>query len=132
MGCIEARALRKAFGEGSTGKGVAKAVRGAAGALSDLEARQKSRATRLKRDALDRALLDLAAFYRDVLAVQVGADVELASAGHEDDVRRLAGNWPPPETVRRLEAILACRNRVEVNVAPLLALEEMTLALAAS
>src|SRR6201996_8528832 len=39
-------ALRQAFGEGSTGKGVAKAIRGAAGALRDLEDRQKSRATR--------------------------------------------------------------------------------------
>ena len=86
----EREALRQAFGEGSTGKGVAKAVRGAAGALKDLEDRQKSRATRLKRDALDRALLDLAAFYRDVLAVQLGADVDLASAGHEAELRRLA------------------------------------------
>src|SRR5581483_2750106 len=86
----ERLALRQAFGEGSTGKGVAKAIRGSAGAMRDLEDRQKSRATRLKRDALDRALLDLAAFYRDVLAVQVGADVELASAGHEEELGRLA------------------------------------------
>src|SRR5262250_713245 len=71
----EREALRRAFGEGSTGKGVATAVRGAAGALKELEERQKSRATRIKRDALDLALLDLAAFYRDVLAVQLGAEV---------------------------------------------------------
>ena len=50
----ERDALRQAFGEGSTGKGVAKAIRGAAGALWDLEDRQKSRATRLRRDSLDR------------------------------------------------------------------------------
>jgi len=127
----ERDALRRAFGEGSTGKGVAKAVRGAAGALKDLEDRQKSRATRLKRDALDRALLDLAAFYRDVLAVQFGSDVDLASAGHEADVRRLAQNSPREATVRRIEAVMACRERLELNVAPLLAVEEMTLALAA-
>src|SRR6201996_420188 len=60
----ERDALRQAFGQGSTGKGVAKAMRGGAGALRDLEDRQKSRATRLKRDSLDRALLDLAGFYR--------------------------------------------------------------------
>ena len=127
----EREALRRAFGEGSTGKGVAKAVRGSAGAMRDLEDRQKSRATRLKRDALDRALLDLAAFYRDVLAVQLRAAVELASAGHEDDVRRIAAASMPEATVRRIEAVLACRDRLEVNVAPLLALEELTLALAA-
>ena len=100
----ERGALRRAFGEGSTGKGVAKAIRGVAGAMKDLEDRQKSRATRLKRDALDRALLDLAAFYRDVLAVQVGAAVELASAGHEADVRRLAAASAPETTVRRIQA----------------------------
>ena len=127
----ERDALRRAFGEGSTGKGVAKAVRGSAGAMKDLEDRQKSRATRLKRDALDRALLDLAAFYRDVLAVQLGSAVDLASAGHEPDVRRLAEASPPEATVRRIEAVMACRERLELNVAPLLAVEELTLALAA-
>jgi DNA polymerase-3 subunit delta' len=128
----ERQALRRAFGEGSTGKGVAKAIRGSAGAMRELEDRQKSRATRLKRDALDRALLDLAAFYRDVLAVQVGARVELASSGHERDVHRLAGSSRPEATVRRIQAIMACRERLELSVAPLLAVEEMTLALAAS
>lgn len=127
----ERDALRRAFGEGSTGKGVAKAVRGSAGALKELEDRQKSRATRLKRDALDRALLDLASFYRDVLAVQFGSEVELASSGHEREVRALAGSSAPEATVRRIEAILACRQRLEVNVAPLLAVEEMALALTA-
>ena len=96
----EKDALRQAFGEGSTGKGVAKAMRGMAGALKDLEDRQKSRATRVKRDTLDGALLDLAAFYRDVLVVQIGADVELANADRLEDVRRLAArvvpSHPPP------------------------------------
>jgi DNA polymerase-3 subunit delta' len=128
----EREALRRAFGEGSTGKGVAKAIRGSAGAMRELEDRQKSRATRLKRDALDRALLDLAAFYRDVLAVQMGAQVELASSGHERDVHQLAGSSRPEATVRRIQAIMACRERLELSVAPLLAVEEMTLALAAS
>jgi DNA polymerase III subunit delta' len=127
----ERDALRKAFGEGSTGKGVATAVRGAAGALKELEDRQKSRATRLKRDALDRALLDLASFYRDVLAVQLAADVELANAAQRDDLYQVAVASPPATTVRRIEAIMRCRERLATNVAPLLAVEEMTLALAA-
>ena len=127
----EREAMRRAFGEGSTGKGVAKAIRGSAGAMKDLEDRQKSRATRLKRDALDRALLDLAAYYRDVLAVQLGAQVELASAGHEREVTALAAASAPEATVRRLEAIMACRERLQLSVAPLLAVEEMTLALTA-
>ena len=127
----ERSAMRRAFGEGSTGKGVATAIRGAAGALRDLESRQKSRATRVQRDSLDRALLDLAGFYRDLLAVQLGADVELANAGQRDEIGRLAVASPPEATVRRIEAIMKCRERLAASVAPLLAVEEMTLALAA-
>jgi DNA polymerase III subunit delta' len=125
----EREAMRRAFGEGSTGKGVASAVRGAAGALRDLESRQKSRATRVQRDSLDRALLDLAGFYRDVLAVQFGADVELANAGQAEELSELAGESKPETTVRRIEAIMKCRERLAASVAPLLAVEEMTIAL---
>jgi DNA polymerase III subunit delta' len=127
----ERDALRRAFGEGSTGKGVATAVRGAAGALKELEDRQKSRATRLKRDALDRALLDLASFYRDVLAIQLGADVELANETQRHELDQVASAGLPEATVRRIEAIMKCRERLAASVAPLLAVEEMTLALAA-
>jgi DNA polymerase III subunit delta' len=125
----ERDAMRRAFGEGSTGKGVATAVRGAAGALKDLESRQKSRATRVQRDSLDRALLDLAGFYRDVLAVQFGADVELANAARHADLSQLAAVSRPEVTVRRIEAIMKCRQRLAGAVAPLLAVEEMTIAL---
>ena len=126
----EREALRRAFGEGSTGKGVAKAMRGMAGAMKDLEDRQKSRATRVKRDTLDGALLELAAFYRDVLMVQCGADVELANADRLADVRRLASQSAPEATLRRIHAVMRCRERLTLNVAPLLAVEEMTLSLA--
>ncbi len=123
--------LRRAFGEGSTGKGVTKAVRSGAGALKDLTDRQKSRATRLKRDSLDRALLDLAGFYRDVLAVQFGASVELANADIEAGIRRIAAATTPESTLRRMQAIMQCRERIEANAHPLLAAEAMTLALLA-
>ena len=125
----ERGSLRRAFGEGSTGKGVAKAMRGMAGALKDLEDRQKSRATRVKRDTLDQALLDLAVFYRDVLMLQLGADVELANGDREPDLRQVAASSTPESTVRRLQAIMHCRERLTLNVAPLLAVEDLTLSL---
>jgi DNA polymerase III subunit delta' len=125
----EREKLRQAFGEGSTGKGVAKAMRGMAGAMKELEDRQKSRATRVKRDTLDSALLELAAFYRDVLMVQVGADVELANSDRLDDLRRLASGSTPEATLRRMQAVMQCRERVTANVAPLLAVEELTISL---
>ena len=114
----ERDALRQAFGQGSTGKGVAKALRGGAGALRDLEDRQKSRATRLKRDSLDRALLDLAGFYRDVLMIQARAGVELANADHEADLHELASASSPEATLHRIEAIMRCRERLAASVAP--------------
>ena len=125
----EREALRRAFGEGSTGKGVAKAMRGVAGAMKDLEDRQKSRATRVKRDTLDAALLDLAVFYRDVLMVQLGAGVELANGDREPDLRKVAALSTPESSLRRLQAIMHCRERLTLNVAPLLAVEEMALSL---
>jgi DNA polymerase-3 subunit delta' len=123
----ERHSLRQAYGEGSTGKGVAKAMRGMAGVMKDLEDRQKSRATRVKRDTLDQALLELALFYRDILMMQLGADVELANS--EADLRRVASASRPESTLRRLQAIMRCRERLTLNVAPLLAVEEMTLSL---
>ena len=104
-----------------------------AGAMKDLEDRQKSRATRVKRDTLDGALLDLALFYRDILMIQLGADVELANADTElangADLRQIAAASSPESTLRRIQAIMHCRERLTLNVAPLLAVEEMTLSL---
>ena len=74
---------------GVDGQGGGEGGRGATGTLRDLEDRQKSRATRVKRDSLDRALLDLASFYRDVLMIQADAEVELANSDHEAE----RGSW---------------------------------------
>jgi DNA polymerase-3 subunit delta' len=125
----ETEALKQAFGAGGTGRGVAASVRGSAGALRDLERRQKSRATRAQRDALDRALVDLAAFYRDVLLVQSDADVPPAHPEAQADVRRVAGRLSPEEALTRLDAVLACRNAVELNVKPRIAVEAMAVTL---
>jgi DNA polymerase-3 subunit delta' len=123
----ETSALKESLGD-IGGRGRAR-PRGVAGALSDLEKRQRSRATRTQRDALDRALLDLAAFYRDVLVVQIGADVDLVNVDLATTVQRLAQASSPEATLRRIEAVLACREAVDINVAPLLAVEAMALAL---
>jgi len=121
--------LKAAFGEGATGRGVAKAVRGAAGALKELEERQKRRATRVKRDAYDTFLMDLVAFYRDVLALQLGASVELSTGDHDADLRRVARSSTPEATLRRIDAVMECRRRIAANVHPQIAMEAMTAAL---
>lgn len=125
----ETEALKVALGAGGTGKGTAGTARGTAGALKDLERRQKSRATRAQRDALDRALVDLAGYYRDVLACQFGADVPPAHPDVEADVRKLARVLPPESVLTRLDAVLACRKALELNVKPRIAVEALTTAL---
>ncbi|MET7484040.1 DNA polymerase III subunit delta' [Streptomyces sp. NPDC005538] len=105
--------------------------RGTAGVMKDLEDKQKRRRTRTQRDSLDLALTDLTAFYRDVLALQLGSRVAIANADAEDALERLARAGSPESTLRRIEAIGACRDALDRNVAPLLAVEAMTLALRA-
>ena len=126
----ETAELRKIYGEGSTGKGLNRGlVRGGAGALKELEDRQKSRATRIKRDSLDAALLELVSFYRDVLAMQFGAAVELANDDLRFDLDQLARTTTPEETLRRIDAVMRCRERLDLNVNPQIAVESMMLAL---
>ncbi|MEZ0091368.1 DNA polymerase III subunit delta' [Streptacidiphilus sp. EB129] len=105
--------------------------RGTAGAMKELEDRQKRRATRTQRDTLDRALIDLASFYRDVLAVQFGAVGELSNEELRGAIEGIAQESAPEGTLRRIEAVLTCRTALERNVAPLLAVEAMTVALRA-
>ncbi|HEU5266336.1 MAG TPA: DNA polymerase III subunit delta' [Jatrophihabitans sp.] len=125
----ETESLQVALGAGATGKGVATSIRGAAGALRELERRQKSRATRTQRDALDRALVDLAAFYRDVLLAQAGSDVAPAHPDFAADVAGVAARVDPAGALRRLNAVLACREALELNVKPRIAVEAMAAAL---
>lgn len=97
--------------------------------VRQLEEDQKRRATRAQRDVLDRALVDLLSLYRDVLVRQLGADVEPVNVAHVDVVARLAAEGDPEQTVRRMDAIGEARTRLEGNVAPLLAMEAMAVAL---
>ena len=69
----ETDALKNSLGVGARGPGVVAASRGSAGQLKELERRQKSRATRIGRDSLDRALVDLAGLYRDAMVLGRGA-----------------------------------------------------------
>ncbi len=125
----EADELKLALGAGGTGKGAAAAARGSAGALKDLEKRQKSRATRLQRDALDRALVDLASFYRDVLLAQAGSQVLAAHPEVASDVSLVARSLDQAGALTRLEQVLACREAIELNVKPKIAVEALTAAL---
>jgi DNA polymerase-3 subunit delta' len=126
----EREELSTALGGGATGKGyTGSAPKGGAAALKELEKRQKSRGTRTSRDALDRALVDLAAFYRDVLVIQLGTGTTAIHGDLGEQAATIARATTPESTLRRIEAVLACRTALDGNVAPLLAVESMALAL---
>jgi DNA polymerase III subunit delta' len=122
----ETEELRTALGAGGTGKGTASALRGATGAIKDLERRQKSRQTRASRDALDRALVDLATYFRDALLVAANAgDVRPNHPDMADRVTALAGHASPERLLRCIEAVLGCREALAVNVKPKFAVDAM-------
>ncbi|MFB8350115.1 DNA polymerase III subunit delta' [Streptomyces niveus] len=105
--------------------------RGTAGVMKELADRQKRRSTRTQRDSLDLALTDLTGFYRDVLAIQFGSRTGIANEDVRDALDRIARASTPEATLRRIEAIVACRQALDRNVAPLLAVEAMTVSLRA-
>ncbi|MET7850369.1 DNA polymerase III subunit delta' [Streptomyces avermitilis] len=123
----ETEEMRAALGGAQGGR----MPRGTAGVMKDLEDKQKRRRTRTQRDSLDLALTELTGFYRDVLALQLGSRLALANTDAEDALERLARGSAPEATLRRIDAIAACRDALDRNVAPLLAVEAMTMALRA-
>jgi DNA polymerase-3 subunit delta' len=125
----ERAALEQALGAGGTGRGATSAMRGAAGQLKELEKTQRMRATRAQRDAIDRALQDLVGFYRDVLVTALGAPVSMVHGDLAAVSSAAAGKWTPESTLRRLEAVLACRDAIDRNVKPQVALEAMMVTL---
>jgi DNA polymerase III subunit delta' len=122
----ETEELRTALGAGGTGKGTAGTMRGVTGAIKDLERRQKSRQTRASRDALDRALIDLATYFRDALVVSAHAGgVQANHPDMADRVATLAAHASPERLLRCIEAVLHCREALAVNVKPKFAVDAM-------
>jgi DNA polymerase III subunit delta' len=125
----EAEELRTALGAGGTGKGTAGTLRGATGAIKDLERRQKSRQTRASRDALDRALIDLATYFRDALLVSAipggAGSIQANHPDMTDRVAAMAAHASPEKLLRCIEAVLECREALAVNVKPKFAVDAM-------
>ncbi|MCL1898669.1 MAG: DNA polymerase III subunit delta' [Micrococcales bacterium] len=98
--------------------------------VKEFDEESKKRAKRGQVDTLDRALTYLLAYYRDVLVVQFGAQVELVNADQADLVTAGAHTSTVAQTMVALAAIEQARVRVAANVAPAVALEAMAVALA--
>ena len=112
--------LKEAWG--ATGS---KLVAGGAKVVKELEKEQKSRSTRMVRDYLDRALLDLSTLYRDVLLVQSSSVDSLINQDLISQINQLAQATKPEQTIRKIEAILKTRRNLAQNAAPLLLIEAL-------
>ncbi|WP_244328426.1 DNA polymerase III subunit delta' [Yimella sp. cx-51] len=99
--------------------------------LASLEKEQKTRATRIGRDVIDRSLIDLMSVYRDALVVQTGSTVSLINEDHRELVRAIAQR-PAEQLLAAMDAIGTARERIGANVPPLLALEAMMIGLIAA
>ena len=123
----EIEKLQEAYGKGATGRGMAT---GAAKAVKELEKEQKSRATRMVRDSIDGALLDLATFYRDVMMVQAGNNGLMINLDMPAEIERYALGVPPHTAVQKMSAILEAREHLAMNAAPLVTCEALMCELA--
>jgi len=99
--------------------------KGGGKALKELEREQKSRATRIIRDTLDGALLDLVTFYRDVMLVQAGHDDALINAELAEQIKKMAIATASNKTLAKIDAIMRARENLQRNGAPLLVMEAL-------
>jgi DNA polymerase-3 subunit delta' len=118
----ESQALGLAWGQGATGRSIAT---GGAKALKELEKEQKSRATRMVRDSLDGALLDLATLYRDVLMAQSKITDSFINRELSESILAMAENVKPQKILQNINEIMKARTNLSFNAAPLLTIEAL-------
>lgn len=123
----ESAELAEAWGKGATGRGMAT---GGSKAIKDLEKEQKSRTTRMIRDSIDGALVDIATLYRDVMFIQSQTSGVLINQEFINEISKMAERIPAAKTVAKIDAIMSARVNLSHNAAPLLTLEALMCQLA--
>jgi DNA polymerase-3 subunit delta' len=81
-----------------------------------LEDSQKRRATRSLRDGIDRILVDLLSLYRDVLMLQLDAQVPMVNEDLRPQILGIANRSTPQQTLFKLAQIELARTRISANV----------------
>lgn len=92
----------------------------------------KRRSRRGLTDSLDRSLIDLTTFFRDVLTLQLGTGQDLVNAHLGDPLHRYAAGTSARHSLSCIDAIAQTRSRLAANVAPLLAVEALMTSLVAA
>jgi DNA polymerase-3 subunit delta' len=123
----EIEKLQEAYGKGATGRGMAT---GGAKAVKELEKEQKSRSTRMVRDSIDGALLDIATFYRDVMMVQLGNAESMINTDMRGKIESYGESHPEHSTILKINALMDARTNLARNAAPLVTCEALMCQLA--
>jgi len=123
----EIEKLQAAYGKGATGRGIAT---GGSKAVKELEKEQKSRSTRMVRDSIDGALLDIATFYRDVMMVQSGNTESMINTDRREQIESYAASHQAHSTILKINAIMDARTNLDHNAAPLVTCEALMCRLA--
>ena len=97
--------------------------------IKALEEAQKRRATRSVRDGLDRILVDILSLYRDVMTLQISAEVALVNEDLRNSITEVANSSTPAETIGKLDAVALARKRIDSNVRDLMVLEALAVQL---
>jgi DNA polymerase-3 subunit delta' len=116
----EISALKEAWGQQGS-----KLTQGGSKAVKELEKEQKSRTTRMVRDYLDRALLDIATLYRDILLIQSNSSDSVINTDLISEMTKIAESSKAEATLAKLEAIMSARTNLSHNAAPLLTIEAL-------
>lgn len=126
LDATEREELSEALGFGTKGA----RPKQARAAMKELEDEQKVRAKRMQRDALDRALTELTTYYRDVVTLQLtGEQDRLVNPEIAEELWEQARRTTSEASLHRIDALLQCREALEGNVAPLLAVEALLIKL---
>ena len=120
----ELASLKEAWGQQGS-----KLTQGGAKVVKDLEKEQKSRTTRMVRDYLDRALLDIATLYRDILLIQANSLDSIINTDLISEITKISNSTTPEATLAKLEAIMSARTNLSHNAAPLLTIEALMVSL---
>jgi DNA polymerase-3 subunit delta' len=81
------------------------------------------------RDYLDRALLDIATLYRDILLIQANSLDSIINTDLISEITKISNSTTPEATLAKLEAIMSARTNLSHNAAPLLTIEALMVSL---
>ena len=73
--------------------------------------------------------MDLTGYYRDVLVIQSGANVELINEEMRETIQRVASVSDESATLQQISAITETRDQIVANVNPLNAFESLLVSL---